>query len=117
MPRAILDLQNPTDLAAVGGQWRYAIGLVPGKPNEGLVAPLEGSPGRPPALPTWGAGSGAPVTGSITVPVKVNLPRTWPLRAVSMITKDKTGFIIALYSLPNIQQSEKGTQARFPALS
>ncbi|MCH9040350.1 MAG: hypothetical protein IIC23_13310 [Chloroflexi bacterium] len=48
MPRAILDLQNPTDLAAVGGQWRYAIGLVPGEPNEGLVAQMEGSPARLP---------------------------------------------------------------------
>ena len=48
MPRAILDSQNPTDLAAVGGQWRYAIGLVPGEPNEGLVAQMEGSPARLP---------------------------------------------------------------------
>lgn len=46
MPRAILDLQNPADLAAVGGQWRYAVGLVPGEPNEGLVAQMEGSPAR-----------------------------------------------------------------------
>ena len=48
MPRAILDLQNPADLEAVGGQWRYAIGLVPGEPNEGLVAQMEGSPARLP---------------------------------------------------------------------
>ena len=48
MPRAILDLQNPADRGAVGGQWRYAIGLVPGAPNEGLVAQMEGSPARLP---------------------------------------------------------------------
>lgn len=48
MPRGILDLQNSADLTAVGGQWRYAIGLVPGEPNEGLVAQMEGSPARLP---------------------------------------------------------------------
>ena len=46
MPREILDLQNPGDLRAVGGQWRFAPGLVPGQPNEGLVAGSEGSAAR-----------------------------------------------------------------------
>ena len=46
MPRASLDLQNGDDLEAVSGEWRYAIGLVPGEPNEGLVALSEGSPAR-----------------------------------------------------------------------
>ena len=48
MPRASLDLQNADDLKAVGGEWRYAVGLVPGEPNQGLVALSEGSPARLP---------------------------------------------------------------------
>jgi hypothetical protein len=46
MPRAVLNLQDPADLRAVQGQWRFAPGLVPGEPNEGLVSQLEGSPAR-----------------------------------------------------------------------
>ena len=46
MPRASLDLQNADDLNAVSGEWRFAVGLVPGEPNEGLVALSEGSPAR-----------------------------------------------------------------------
>lgn len=46
MPRATLNLQDPRDLRAVGGQWRFAPGLVPGQPNEGLVAGSAGSPAR-----------------------------------------------------------------------
>ena len=46
MPRASLDLQDPDVLAAVQGQWRRAPGLVPGEPNEGLVARLSDSPAR-----------------------------------------------------------------------
>ena len=46
MPRATLNLQDPTDLRAVQAQWRFAPGLVPGEPNEGLVSQLEGSPAR-----------------------------------------------------------------------
>ena len=46
MPRASLDLQNSDDLNAVSGEWRFAVGLVPGEPNEGLVALSEGSPAR-----------------------------------------------------------------------
>ena len=48
MPRAALDLTNPEHLALVGGQWRFGPGLVPGEPNEGLVALLENSPARLP---------------------------------------------------------------------
>lgn len=46
MPRAILNLMDPADLRSVQGQWRFAQGLVPGEPNEGLVAQLAGSPAR-----------------------------------------------------------------------
>ena len=42
MPRGILDLGNPADLEQVNGVWKFAPGLVPGEPNEGLVAQLEG---------------------------------------------------------------------------
>ena len=46
MPRSFLNLMDPTDLRAVQGQWRFAPGLVPGQPNEGLVSQLAGSPAR-----------------------------------------------------------------------
>ena len=46
MPRATLDLQSPDGLSVVQGQWRFATGLVPGEPNEGLVAQREGSDAR-----------------------------------------------------------------------
>jgi len=46
MPRAILNLQDPADLRASQGQWRFAPGLVPGEPNEGFVSQLAGSPAR-----------------------------------------------------------------------
>ena len=46
MPRATFDLQDSEDLRAVGGQWRFAPGLVPNEPNEGLVSQLAGSPAR-----------------------------------------------------------------------
>ncbi len=48
MPRATLNLQDPEDLRAVQGQWRFAPGLVPGEPNEGLVALLTAVPCRLP---------------------------------------------------------------------
>ncbi len=48
MPRSTLDLMNPADLASLEGQWRFAPGLVPGEPNEGLVSQLAGSPARLP---------------------------------------------------------------------
>ena len=46
MPRAVIDLNSSSGLAAVKGQWKFAQGLVPGEPNEGLVSQLEGSPAR-----------------------------------------------------------------------
>jgi hypothetical protein len=46
MPRIALDLNNETDRQKVKGQWRVAPGLVPGEPNEGLVAQLANSPAR-----------------------------------------------------------------------
>jgi len=46
MPRVALDLNDAADLLKVKGQWRFAPGLVPGEPNEGLVAQTPGSPAR-----------------------------------------------------------------------
>ena len=48
MPRAVIDLNSSSGLAAVKGQWKCALGLVPGEPNEGLVSQLDGSPARLP---------------------------------------------------------------------
>ena len=48
MPRAVIDLNSPSGLAAVKGQWKFAQGLVPGEPNEGLISHLEGSSARLP---------------------------------------------------------------------
>ena len=38
MPRIALDLNKEADRQKVKGQWRLGPGLVPGEPNEGLVA-------------------------------------------------------------------------------
>jgi hypothetical protein len=46
MPRVTLDLNKETDRQQVNGTWRRALGLVPGEPNQGLVAENEGSPAR-----------------------------------------------------------------------
>ncbi len=46
MPRIALDLNQETDRQKVNGIWRRALGLVPGEPNQGLVAELESSPAR-----------------------------------------------------------------------
>ena len=46
MPRVALDLNNPSDLAQVKGQWRVSPGLVPGEANEGLTAQLLFTPAR-----------------------------------------------------------------------
>ena len=46
MPRAVIDLNTESGLSAVKGQWKFAQGLVPGEPNEGLVSQIEGSPAR-----------------------------------------------------------------------
>ena len=43
MPRATIDLMDPADLSLVKAQWRFAPGLVPGEPNEGLVSQIAGS--------------------------------------------------------------------------
>ena len=48
MPRATLNLQDSSDLQSVNGVWRFAPGLVPGQPNEGVVSELEGTPARLP---------------------------------------------------------------------
>jgi hypothetical protein len=46
MPRIALDLNNEADRKKVKGQWRIGPGLVPGQPNEGLVAQILNSPAR-----------------------------------------------------------------------
>jgi len=48
MGRLVINLNEPDGLAAVGGQWKFAPGYVPGEPNEGLVSQLAGSPARLP---------------------------------------------------------------------
>lgn len=46
MPRVALDLNNQEDCQTVKAVWRRALGLVPGQPNQGLVAESDGSPAR-----------------------------------------------------------------------
>ena len=49
MARVALDLGDKKDLQLLGTTgWRVAPGLVPGEPNQGLVAELMGSPARLP---------------------------------------------------------------------
>ena len=49
MPRVTLDLENAADLSVVGSTgWRIASGLVPGEPNQGLVAELRAVDARLP---------------------------------------------------------------------
>jgi hypothetical protein len=46
MPRIALDLNKQEDRRKVNGQWRIGPGLVPGEPNEGLVAQILNTPAR-----------------------------------------------------------------------
>ena len=46
MPRIALDLNSDDDRRKVKAQWRLGPGLVPGQPNEGLVAQLLAAPPR-----------------------------------------------------------------------
>lgn len=46
MPRVALDLNTTEGRQQVNGEWRVAMGLVPGEPNEGLSAQLLASPAR-----------------------------------------------------------------------
>lgn len=46
MPRIVLDLNREGDRQTVKGVWRVGPGLVPGQPNEGLIAQLLNSPAR-----------------------------------------------------------------------
>ena len=73
MTRAHFDLQNPDHLKTVQGQWRVALGLVPGEPNEGLVAQLTGSPAR---LPDYDD-SGWEVKENITEWISKGLTFAW----------------------------------------
>ncbi len=46
-PRVALDLENKDDLHVLkADRWRIVPGLVPGEPNQGLVAERRGSPAR-----------------------------------------------------------------------
>ena len=46
MPRIALDLNKEADRQKVKGQWRLGPGLVPGEPNEVLVAQILNTPAR-----------------------------------------------------------------------
>jgi hypothetical protein len=46
MPRVALDLMKESDRQQVSGVWRRALGYIPGEPNQGLTAEIEGSPAR-----------------------------------------------------------------------
>jgi hypothetical protein len=46
MPRIALDLNKEADRQKVKAQWRLGPGLVPGEPNEGLVAQILNTPAR-----------------------------------------------------------------------
>ena len=46
MPRIVLDLNKDADRQKVKAQWRLGPGLVPGEPNEGLVAQILNTPAR-----------------------------------------------------------------------
>lgn len=46
MIRLELDLDSAEDLKLVKAQWKFAQGLVPGEPNEGLSAGISDSPAR-----------------------------------------------------------------------
>ena len=46
MPRITLDLNKAEDRRHIKGEWRFAMGLVPSEPNEGLAAQLRATPAR-----------------------------------------------------------------------
>jgi len=46
MPRVALDLNKQEDRGKVKAVWRRALGLVPGQPNQGLIAEGDNSPAR-----------------------------------------------------------------------
>ena len=48
MIRVALDLEDADDLRQAKAQWKFARGLVPGEPNEGLTAQIADSPARLP---------------------------------------------------------------------
>lgn len=48
MARIALNLMDSEHLRLVQAQWRFATGLVPGEPNEGLVSKMDGSLARLP---------------------------------------------------------------------
>ena len=50
MPRASLDLQNSDDLNTVGGEWKYAVGLVPRGAEPGAGGAERGQPRTPARL-------------------------------------------------------------------
>jgi hypothetical protein len=48
MPRIALDLNKEEDRRKVKGVWRRATGFIPGEPNQGLIAEVDGSSSRLP---------------------------------------------------------------------
>lgn len=46
MPRIALDLNTVEGRRPIKGEWRFAMGFVPGEPNQGLSAELRASPAR-----------------------------------------------------------------------
>ena len=49
MQRINVDLNNPSYKQQLGATWRSATGFIPGEPNQGFTAEIEGSPCRLPA--------------------------------------------------------------------
>ena len=48
MQRINADLNNPAYKNQLGATWRSAVGFIPGEPNQGMTAEIEGSPCRLP---------------------------------------------------------------------
>ena len=46
MPRMALDLNTPEGRRPIKAEWRFAMGFVPGEPNQGLTAEVRASPAR-----------------------------------------------------------------------
>ncbi len=74
MARIALDLNKPEDRAKVGGGvWRQAMGLVPGEPNQGLVAEILAAPPRLAGFDD----SGWAISNNIREPLSVGFTFGW----------------------------------------
>ena len=80
MARVALDLNRQADREKLKATWRRAGGLVPGEPNEGLVATLERSP---PRLPDYDD-SGWEVCDNIRESISKGLTFAWYRIAVEV---------------------------------